>query len=178
MPKINDCRSKSMTCDDFRGIAISSILSKVFERSILERFESYFSTSDNQFGFKKELSCSHAIFTVNKIVGHFISGGSTANICAIDLSKAFDKVDHHVLLMKLMKRHLPNELLDTLDYCMLNTCCTCAKWFDAFSDFFKINIGVRQGSVLSPFLFAVYHIIDDMKNLHSCGVYSLIIFVC
>jgi hypothetical protein len=70
-------------------------------------------------------------------------------ICAIDLSKAFDKVNHHALLIKPMKRHLPTELLDTLDF-WLNQSWSCVKWFDAFSDFFKINLGVEQGSVLSP----------------------------
>lgn len=136
LPKIRDCRTTSMTCDDFRGIAISAILSKVFERCILERFNSYFLTNDNQFGFKKNLSCSHAIFTVNNIVGRFISGGATANLCAIDLSKAFDKVNHHALLIKLMRRHLPTELLDTLEF-WLNHSWTCVKWFDAISDFLR-----------------------------------------
>jgi hypothetical protein len=41
IPKIKDCRTKSMSCDDFRGIAISSILSKIFEHGILDHF-SYF----------------------------------------------------------------------------------------------------------------------------------------
>jgi hypothetical protein len=90
--------------------------------------------NDSQFGFKKNLSRSHAIFTVNNIVGRFISGGSTDDIRAIDQSKAFDKVNHHALLIKLMKRHLPTELLDTLDF-WLNHCWSCIKWFDAFSDF-------------------------------------------
>ena len=48
-----------MTCDDFRGIAINSILSKVFEHCILDKFKSFLSTNDNQFGFKKGLGCSH-----------------------------------------------------------------------------------------------------------------------
>ena len=53
LPKIKDCRSTAMTCNDFRGIAISTILSKTFEHCILERFKNYFSTSDNQFAFQK-----------------------------------------------------------------------------------------------------------------------------
>lgn len=53
LPKVKNCRSKSMTFNDFRGIAISSIVSKVFEHCILDKFESYFLTDDNQFGLKK-----------------------------------------------------------------------------------------------------------------------------
>jgi hypothetical protein len=71
-----------------------------------------------------------------------------------------------------MKRHLPTELLDTLDF-WLNHSWSCVKWFDAFSDFFKINLGVRQASVISPFLFAIN--IDDITNLRSNGVDNVII---
>jgi len=60
--KVKDCRTKSMTCNDFRGIAISPILSTVFEYCFLERFEHYLKSADNQYGFKKKVSCSHAIY--------------------------------------------------------------------------------------------------------------------
>ena len=46
--------SKSLTMDDFRGITISPVLSKVFESCILDRYQQYFVTSDYQFGFKKD----------------------------------------------------------------------------------------------------------------------------
>jgi hypothetical protein len=88
IPKIKDCRTKAMTCDDFRGIAISSIMSKIFEHCIVERFSKFLETADNQFGFKKSLGCNHAIYTVRRAVDRFTSGSSTANLCAIDLSKA------------------------------------------------------------------------------------------
>ena len=68
IPKVKDCRSKAMTCDDFRGIAISSILSKVFEHCIIDMFNNFLSTNDNQFGFKKGLGCSHAIYTVKTLL--------------------------------------------------------------------------------------------------------------
>ena len=50
-------RSKNLTCDDFRGISISPVLSKIFEHCILNRFRSFFHTSDQQFGFKKTVGC-------------------------------------------------------------------------------------------------------------------------
>ena len=58
--KPNYTRSKAMSCNDFRAIAISPVLSKVFEYCILEKFQSVFATEDNQCGFKKKLSCNHA----------------------------------------------------------------------------------------------------------------------
>jgi hypothetical protein len=172
LPKVKDCRTAPVTCDDFRGIAISSVLSKVFEHCILDRFRNYFSTNDNQFGFKKNLSCSHAIFTINNIVGRFVSGGSTVNLCAVDLSKAFDRINHHALLLKLIKRHLPNNLLDILDLWLSNSW-SCVKWLDTFSNFFKIELGVRQGSVLSPFLFAVY--LDEIVDHRVNGIHNYVI---
>ena len=53
--------------------------------------------ADTQFGFKKGLGCNHAIFSVRTIVELFVRKGSTINLCAIDLSKAFDKVNLHAL---------------------------------------------------------------------------------
>jgi len=64
------------------------VLEKTFEHCILDRFTSFFSTSPNQFGFKKGIGCSHAIRSVRNIVDSFIQGGNTVTLCAIDLSKA------------------------------------------------------------------------------------------
>ena len=61
------------------------------------------------------MGCSHAIYTVRQVVARFIKGENTVNLCAIDLSKAFDKVNHHGLLMKLMKRNLHVVLIDILE---------------------------------------------------------------
>ena len=124
--------NKSLLCDDFRDIAVSPILSKVFEYCVLDRFSNYFCTTDNKFGFKNCVGCSFAIRTVRNIVDSYIRGGSTANLCAIDLSKAFDKVNHHALFLKLMRRHIPNELLNILDT-WLSGCYSCVKWLTVWS---------------------------------------------
>ena len=172
--KPKEVDSKPLTCDDFRGIAISPVLTKTFEhRTILNRFASFFSTSPNQFGFKKGIGCSHAIRSVRNIVDSFIQGGSTVTLCAIDLYKAFDKVNHYALFSKLMKRFVPNELLIIIER-WLSNCCSCVKWNDTWSDFFTFDFGVRQCSVLSPFLYTLY--LDNISNLISSktGVYIVL----
>jgi len=85
-------------------------------------------------------------------------------LCSIDLSKAFGKVNHYGLFLKLMKRQLglPVKLLCVLES-VLTECYSCIKWNNFITVNFAVNFGVRQGSVLSPFLFALY--LDDRCNL-------------
>ena len=172
LPKVTNLRSKSLTCNDFRGIAISSAISKVFENGILEIYGEYFASSDKQFGFKKGFGCTDAIYTSRRMVEHIITGGNTAYICALDISKAFDKTNHFGILLKLMKRKIPEKLLTVLEG-WITSCWTCVKWSGYFSDFFALKVGVRQGSVLSPLFFAVY--IDDIVPTFSLGRYSFVI---
>jgi len=51
--KPKDCITKALTCEDFRGIAISPIISKLFEYCLKEKFTEFLQTNYNQFGFKK-----------------------------------------------------------------------------------------------------------------------------
>ena len=92
--------SKIISVDDFRGISISSVLSMVLEHCILDRYHDFLSTIDNQFGFKRGLSCSHATFTLRTVVDHYVNYGSTVNVCSLDLSKAFDRMNHHEIIRK------------------------------------------------------------------------------
>jgi len=70
--------------------------------------------SDNQFGFKKDSGRRNAIYTFRKVVDSYVTRGTTANICTIDLSKAFDKVNHHDLFIKLINRLFPVQLLNII----------------------------------------------------------------
>jgi hypothetical protein len=162
--------------DDFRGISISPTISKLFEMAIIERFASYFETSDHQFGFKKNLGCREAIFCVRNIVENFIANGSTVSVCALDLSKAFDRMNHYALLCKLMKRNYPLQLLIILETWFAVTV-TCVKWKDHVSSFFRLQVGVRQGGVLSPLLFAMF--IDDLvSRVKSANAGCYLSFSC
>jgi len=113
----------------------------------------------NHFGFKKRISCSHAIFTVRSVINHYTAFGSTLNLCAIDILKAFDRMNHSGLFLKLMDRLLPVNVLLILEKWFEN-CYTCVKWGSITSCMFQLTRGIRQGGVLSPYLFAVY--VDDL----------------
>ena len=52
--------NKTVTFGDYRGIIISPLISKIMETCILHKFEKYFTSSDNQFGFKRKVGCDHA----------------------------------------------------------------------------------------------------------------------
>jgi hypothetical protein len=127
----------------------------LFENAILVKYDHYFVTSDNQFGFKKNSSCSHAIYSVRQTVNTFVNSGSTVNLCTLDLSKAFDKVNHYGLFVKLMEIYVPTELLSVFEH-WFKICASCIRWGSATSKFVTFDCGVRQGGVLSPHLFAIY----------------------
>ena len=116
---------------------VAPLISKIFEHFILDRFGDFFVTTDNQFGFKKNLGCTHALYTARRVIEHYISNGSTVSICALDLSKAFAKMNHNRLLINLMRRRVPVELLNVFEN-WFSACHTSVKWFNCYSSFFKL----------------------------------------
>jgi hypothetical protein len=76
----NDLKS-----DNYRGISLNPVISKLFEQCLLVIFERYLCSSSMQFGFKARSSCSHAIYSVRKTIEFFVERNSTVNVCALDL---------------------------------------------------------------------------------------------
>jgi len=95
------------------------------------------------------------IYTVRKVIDYFCTNNSTVNICTIDISKAFDQINYNKLFCKLMDRDTPIDFICVLKN-WYSKSSVCVKWEDQFSEFVRLNSGVKQGGVLSPYLFAVY----------------------
>jgi len=76
--------------------------------------------------------------------------------------KPFDKVNHYALFIKLMKLRIPVKVLLLLEK-LFSICYSRIKWNSSWSEVFKIDFRVRQGSVLSPLMFALY--VDDLGKL-------------
>ena len=126
----------------------------MFELVILELCSDYLCTDDLQFGFKPKLGCSNAIFVVRTTIDYFIDRGSTIYAASLDISKAFDRVNHLKLFESLSRTGLPSWILVILInwYGKLSVV---VRWKSALSQSFRVSCGVRQGSSLSPSIFNV-----------------------
>ena len=143
-----------VTTENYRGISLNPVISKLFERCLLNIFDKYLGSSAMQFGFKSKSSCSHAVYSVRKAIEFFVERQSTVNVCGLDLAKAFDKVNRYGLFIKLMKRRCPVALINILE-CWFSKVYACVRWGECISDFVSLSCGTRQGGVASPILFAI-----------------------
>ena len=113
LPKFKGSKKK-VVADDFRGITINPLISKIFENCLLPSF-SHIKTSNRQFGFKKGVGCNTSIHTLRKVINFFNARGSTVNLAAIDLKKAFDKVNLHGLLNLLIDKKVNSAVISVLE---------------------------------------------------------------
>ena len=86
----------------------------------------------------------------------------------LDASKAFDRVNHSILFVKLSNRGIPQYVIRIWYYWYENQQ-MCVRWGGFYSTFFSVTNGVRQGSILSPYLFNVY-VGDLIVALNACRV--------
>ena len=70
IPILKDSNADAACCDNYRGITLSCVISKVFEYALLSKYCSLFNTDDLQFGFRNGVGCSDALYTVKSVVDH------------------------------------------------------------------------------------------------------------
>jgi len=74
---VKDTTGNRGSADNYRGITLSPVLSKLFELCLLLRLKDFMKTSELQFGFKENFGCVHAIYTVKSVLNYFNKQGST-----------------------------------------------------------------------------------------------------
>ena len=93
VPIITNKTGNTSDKNNYRPIALVTAVSKLFEICILEVLETYL-LHDHQFGFKSKHSTDMCIFTVKSLVKYYTGQNTTVYTCLLDVSKAFDRVNH------------------------------------------------------------------------------------
>ena len=155
----NKCGNISSS-NNYRPIALATIISKLLESILLMKCEEYLCTSANQFGFKKAHGTELCIYTLREYIELYRKRSTTVFVTFLDASKAFDRLDHWLLFKKLIKRKVPLFIVRLLIvwYSLQRMH---IRWGNTFSTSFCVSNGVKQGGIISPVLFNVY--MDDLS---------------
>ena len=143
-------------CGNWRGIMLLSITSKIFSRIILDRMNPIVEPKlrKQQAGFRSGRSCSDHIFTLRQIFEQSSEWNASLYANFIDFEKAFDSV-HRPALWNILRHYgIPSKMVDIIKmlYSSFHAKVICGN---QLSDDLSINTGVKQGCILSPFLFCL-----------------------
>ena len=166
---ITKSKRKSL-CDseNYRSIALSSIVGKVLDKVFLADHATVLMTSDLQFGFKRKHATTQCTFVLQQVIDHYTRNKSKCFVILLDASKAFDRVEYARLFKLLCGRGLCPRVVKLLAAMYTNQQMN-VRWKGILSNVFKCENGVKQGGVLSPTLFCVYF--DELLcKLSECGV--------
>lgn len=152
--------------ENYRPISVPVSLNKIIETEIIKQIDMYMSENNlwdpMQYGFKKNKGCPEAISKVINTVSQSLSRNSSVLLISLDLSKAFDTINHDILIYKLQMLGFKDSAI-SLMRSYLNERIQIVKINQALSQEGKINQGIPQGTCVGPNLFNIYT--NDMKDL-------------
>ena len=153
---------------NYRPISLLPVFSKILEKIAYAQFFKYLIVNNllfnSQHGFRMSHSTETAAYEFIDVTNNFLDSGFIPLSLYIDLSKAFDTLDHTILLHKLKSYGITSSALTWFKSYLSNR--NQFTLYDGFSSSsLPLNTGVPQGSVLGPLLFLVY--INDICNASS-----------
>lgn len=169
--------------DSYRAVSLLPVLYKLFEKLIYGRVQQWLSETHMQFpnkqqqGFQKQKSCTTVSFNLHETLYYNLELHSKVYASFLDIRKAFDTVWQKGLMMKLQQLGIDKHLLNVINQSYTNIrSCVCINGHTSTA--FEVMTGVRQGGVLSSFLYLVY--INDLLNMLEadasgtsiCSVYT------
>ena len=135
-------------CKNYRGIMLPSVPGNVLNRIIVDRLK----LRDHQACFRKDRSCTDHIATLRIIVEQSMEWDSFLYINCVDYEKAFDSLNRDTLWKLLQHYGISNTFMSLIRNTYENMACRVIH-AGQFTDSFTVKTGVRQGCLLSPFLF-------------------------
>ena len=160
---------------NYRPISILSSFFKIFEKIASNRLQTFLYANDtlttSQYGFRPKHSTYMALLDMYDNISNSLDRGLYSLGIFIDLSKAFDTINHGILIKKLECYGVRGLALEWFtDY--LSNRKQCVFYNSIMSDFKDVSCGVPQGSILGPLLFIIY--INDIQKCSN--LFKFILF--
>ncbi|KAK3557646.1 hypothetical protein QTP70_032305, partial [Hemibagrus guttatus] len=149
------------SCSNYRGIKLMSHTMKLWERVVEARLRKVVEICEQQYGFMPRKSTTDAIFALRILMEKYRDGQRELHCVFVDLEKAYDRVPREELWYCMRKSGVAEKYVRVVQdmYERSRTVVRCAV---GQTEEFKVEVGLHQGSALSPFLFAI--VMDQLSE--------------